>query len=53
MNLRLVAFTTTFALLVAACNGHAVLVERRAEEGVAVEAGGELGTGEGGKALAR
>lgn len=54
MNLRLVTFTTLFALLVAACNGHAVLVETRTGEGVAVEGGAGLSAdGSRGNALSK
>ena len=55
MNLKLIAFASAFALLVAGCNGHAVLVERRAEEGGVAVGGGEVGSGgvgKGGDALA-
>jgi hypothetical protein len=52
MRLKQVAFITTLALLIAGCNGHAVLVERRDAEGVAVGAEG-LGQGEDGAGLAK
>lgn len=48
MKLRHIAFITAFALLVAACNGHAVLVETKASGGGVLapgEAGGKLGGG--------
>ncbi len=43
MKLKQIAFVTAFSLLVAACNGHAVLVKRETAEGVAGVAPGAGG----------